>query len=100
MLLEQREALLRGDLKALEGMADKLERELKLLPSSQPGDRTSADLFEQARRNAALLKAAQTGIQRARQTLAPPKAAQLTTYTTTGLRQAAIAPQGRVLSRR
>jgi len=91
------EALLTGDLAALDALAPRLEA----AAAEPPADRTAAERVQQkALRNARLLEAAGRGVKAARNRLAEiTRGSTLTTYDAFG-RKSAIAPLGTTPARR
>jgi hypothetical protein len=91
------EALLKGDLSALAGLAPRIEAAAEVRPTDKA---TAIRLRHKAERNARLLDAAARGVKAARRRVTEiTQGPMLTTYDARGMK-AAIAPQGLTAARR
>lgn len=97
LLEEQRQALLTGNLAALDALPDRLEQAMRRLSDDRPGLEALMALAGAAARNAELVLCARAGLARARRDIAPP--APLTTYDAQGRRQPP-SPDGQLIARR
>ncbi len=99
LLDQQRQALLSGDLAALEQMPDRLTRALDALADQRLPPAMLTRLQAAAGHNARLLLAAQRGLAQTRGRASDDRAAALTTYDAAGQRMSTT-PDARLLSRR
>jgi len=95
----QRLALLHGDYTALEGLGQRLEKDVDAL---RPDDLRAEDLHRlhaASRRNESLLEAAKEGVAQARSLMQMSDRAELSTYGRDGQRSSVVS-RGKTLSRR
>jgi hypothetical protein len=99
LLEDQRAALFRGDLQNLDAHAKTLERSMHRLMEAGCHGQDLSRLSAAAKRNAALIEAARTGLSKARDDRQGGQGTPLQTYGASG-RVAAAPTRGQTLSRR